>query len=269
MHKWSMVLHACNPSLQEVEEGGSQVQDQPQLHSPLKVVCAKWDPIERERKRNKGRKRKMERGSKGERKRWSYLGRQHHHPTEHLPSMEITWLRLLRINVECDYVSSLKDPSLWWLFITLQHNVINSARTQREETQALALEAVITEQPCCAWTLNMVMIIKSFIPHLSGGTARNPLYWLLWSLRMSYSLRGFCPSSREGMAGQLSACGRGNSHYDGPESGEISRNRRGGHDLERPALSILLLRADLLSSRFGHHLNSINLWSARAQTLSP
>lgn len=37
LHTLSVVMHGCNPNRQEVEEGGREVQGQPQLYRELKA----------------------------------------------------------------------------------------------------------------------------------------------------------------------------------------------------------------------------------------
>lgn len=39
MHKLRVLLHACSPSMQKADKRGSQVQNQPQLHSLLNAAC--------------------------------------------------------------------------------------------------------------------------------------------------------------------------------------------------------------------------------------
>lgn len=41
-----MGVHACDPSIQEVEAGGSGVQDHPQLHSEFKASLAYVRPLQ-------------------------------------------------------------------------------------------------------------------------------------------------------------------------------------------------------------------------------
>lgn len=47
-----MVVQACNPSIQEIEEKRSDVQSQPTVHSDFVAGWTTWDPVSKNKQQN-------------------------------------------------------------------------------------------------------------------------------------------------------------------------------------------------------------------------